>query len=638
LITPAALAVQSRKGGVQERSEAIQVHSKPRALIWPDGCIEELDDARGAHLLAGAPELVRYALALRESGISRASFAWVQPREPWVLASLTCVTPRGNEMVAVMVELEVQERPPFSLTERELDILTLIAGGLSNPEIADRLFTSRKTVSTHVERVLAKLGQRNRAGAAAVALDFGLVRLPIPGGNDGFEHLAVGALDGGVQRGDAVSRPRAAPMRTSVASRPLLLGLVVPQVGLVGSDRDEFMNGSELAIAEVNERGGVTGRMLDRITADISIHESASVADGFRQLVAADVDVILIDYAWMEDSSVFSAISEYGCPVLTSMESERLAQWISDSPATLGRVFQVSSVWSHYGTSFFRVLSEFEQSGTWAPLNRRVVCVETRVGAGQVFDERAAATARQLGWQVESILEVATLDADWSEALAIIRERSPAVALVTHFVPTELAGFQKLFVEDPRDSLIHCIYAPSVPEYLYRAGPAAEGVVWSTLNGTYGDSIGQAFFRRYEERFGRPPGRSLAGIAYDKVNLIVNAWARAGNPRAFDRVAQELRGTVHRGVTGVYSLGNARQTGLSYPTDTSDPAMGLAALVFQIQEGESRIISPALYAESALRPPPWFATAKSELQGRRAHKSADRLPGRPRSSARVRPR
>jgi len=61
-----------------------------------------------------------------------------------------------------------------SLTETELTVARLVAEGLSNPEIAERLFISRGTVHTHVSHVLAKLGLRSRVGLAAEAIRRGV--------------------------------------------------------------------------------------------------------------------------------------------------------------------------------------------------------------------------------------------------------------------------------------------------------------------------------------------------------------------------------------------------------------------------------------------------------------------------------
>jgi branched-chain amino acid transport system substrate-binding protein len=568
-------------------------------LVHPDGRIDEVHGAAAGRLVRANADLAEYASALLRTGRDRVAFYWQGDEGPWFRVTIERRT-RTHEADAATVTAS-QEPLPHAITGRELDVLTLLAGGLNNREIADRLSMGARTVATHIEHLLMKLSQRTRAGAVAVAVDQGLLRLPVPGDGEDLAGLTVGSLE---RSSGGPPVPVSQVRMTTAARRPLLIGSVLPLTGPARCDGLEMRNGTALAIGEINERGGVAGRRLEHVVVPADIFDPSSVRTAFDALTEAEVDAITSLYVFCEDTAMDRA-STYGAPFLHAMASEHLARRTSEDPGRYSRVFQVCPSEVHYGRGFVRFLDGLGARGAWRPRHRSVLFIETLLESAQMATPDTLDCADRSGWRVAGVHHVAAQGARWVDVVDVIHRTDPDAILVTDFLPEELAGFQRAFAAAPTEALVYAVYSPSVPEFLELAGEAAEGLLWSTVTGTYGDPVGQRFVTRYARAHGRPPGRSHAGIAYDEVHLLAQAWAAVDNPRDFRSVADRLRTLRYRGVNGAYVMDNERQIALAYPDATNDPSLSQAHLVLQVQHGEHRIVDPPPYVETAFRNPPW---------------------------------
>jgi DNA-binding NarL/FixJ family response regulator len=186
------------EAGDGEEAVALAGQLRPDVVLM-DVRMPELDGIEATSRILAGPEprprvlvlttfdLDEYVFAALRAGAS--GFLLKDAPEEQLSAAIR-VAAEGGSMFAPSVTRRLIERfaaagdapaPPAldELTARELEILRLLARGLSNSEIAAELVVSQHTVKTHVARVLGKLDLRDRVQAVVLAYECGLVR---PGG------------------------------------------------------------------------------------------------------------------------------------------------------------------------------------------------------------------------------------------------------------------------------------------------------------------------------------------------------------------------------------------------------------------------------------------------------------------------
>lgn len=333
--------------------------SRPCCIfVHEDGAVETAYGKDELISHCNKPELVSLAVALLRSEHPQLRFSYIKSRKFWLAIRMR---PERTRFPGARVVMQFRRiDPPWGLSLRELDVLTLLSAGLSNPDIAHELFLSPRTVAKHVENIFIKLAVKNRVHAGCgwpwITAWYAIPRPEADmGGCSTLRSLE--RTMGQTQ----LSSPRVKLWKPP----PLLIGLPLPLNGPGSADAAEMINGATLALREINARGGVNGRELRILTANYNVLSPESVKAACEQFIHNEVDAISAGYTSAE-TAVHNMIGAYGAPYLHSATMESVVNNVRHSPTRLGNIFQVCASDVKYGPGLARFILSLEDSGTWA--------------------------------------------------------------------------------------------------------------------------------------------------------------------------------------------------------------------------------------------------------------------------------
>jgi branched-chain amino acid transport system substrate-binding protein len=542
-----------------------------------------------------------YVFAFLRVGKPMARFYWLDS-DRWLFVQLVRTDfQRKAGVSSERAHVRIKEAgPPFGVTPRELDVLTLVALGLTNIGIAQSLGTSSRTVSTQMEKLLTKLGASTRAGLASLAVDAGLLKLPLPGGKAQSSTLTIASVEEEFQ---AQSRRNANGAAVLVSERaPLRIGVVKPQ----GPDGTQLIHGATLAANELNGIDRLNGRPVELLTQEVKIFDWPSIEQGLDQLRSRDCDAVITNYVGAEHPEFLDAAATLGVPILHTSTYEADLQRVEADPHRYGLILQTCASEIYYGSGLLRTLAALEQEVLWQPKTRHITALQQESSSMKLVTPSLEREAKKQSWKFAAQYSTPVGKTHWQSLLREIKSSQTDVLFVSNFVEREMIAFQDALRAEPIDALVYFTYAPSIPDFIEQLGAKANGIMWATTTGTYLDKYGKEFQNRYFAQFGLRPGWSQAGAAYDQVMMLAAAWTSVDADEA-QEVVQYIRRWPYRGVNGVYYFSGSRSAPELYPDTTHDAALAQAHLVYQVQNGKQVLLAPEPFGSiSKFQSPPWF--------------------------------
>jgi branched-chain amino acid transport system substrate-binding protein len=393
------------------------------------------------------------------------------------------------------------------------------------------------------------------------------------------------------------------------------IGSLVPLTGPSAVDGAEFRKGIVLACEDINAGGGVLDKPIKPIFMDTGRQSAEEVVSAAARLIEDHrVHAIINGYNIGPQNSEYEPIADAGIIYINHNTLLQHHDTVLSNPDRYFGCFMANPAEYWYGQGFVKFLSWLRDTGQWSPSNNRIAIISGSKPYSIVIANAMASVAAQFGWSVAFGPQiVSTPRTEWREVIAQAQAVSPAVIANTHFYASDLASFQKQFMENPTNSIVYLQYGAMHQSFLEIAQEKAVGIIVSAVTGLLRDEIGERFAIRYMARFGRGSTPQIGCQCYNAVQHFAIAASIAGGtggPGEFHqnrKVARALGATAYRSVAGIVRYDPKWQAAVPYPDQVHDPSLGMPHLFYQVQDmsGNLALIAPAPYNANSFVLPPW---------------------------------
>ncbi|PZQ16255.1 MAG: amino acid ABC transporter substrate-binding protein [Ancylobacter novellus] len=395
------------------------------------------------------------------------------------------------------------------------------------------------------------------------------------------------------------------------------IGAMVSLTGPLAVDGVEHKHGLELACEEINAAGGILGKKVEPIVIDSKGQSAEEVTAAARLLLDRhQVHAIVNGYNVGANQAEYDPIADAGIIYIHYNTTIGHNETFKSDPEKYFGIFMADPAEYYYGVGLPVMLDSLRKLGKWKPKNNKIALITGSLPYSVVISNAIRETAPKYGFEVsfEEVVPVPTTE--WGAVLSKIRAQEPAVIANTHFYPGDIAQCQVQFLQNPTDSLMYYQYGALLKAFSTIAGPAALGVLTSSVIGILPDEIGTAFQAKYKAKYGAKaeadPGASVYAemIHYALAAALAGGTGAPGDVAQNRKIAENLRNYSYRAPFGMLRYDPATNSALPYPTLVRDPSIAMPHLLYQIKDPAAdvpkKLISPAPYNDAEFDLPPWF--------------------------------